>query len=230
MLVAVPLLAALVGPLVAGDTAPRQDALPSQPPGGDMCSAPTSWGATSWRSSCGRRLGPGSALGALLIGMAAGCRWVCWPRAAARARRDGDARPGPAARLSRPAGADDPGGDGAPRLVLAGGGRRVAPGAGRGPPGPRAALAPGSRTVVEALRMQGHGWAYVHLRHLARELAAPLATDAGGRFSVVLYLLASANFLGLACPRPRRTGRCSSSATATPCSSSPPRFWCPPVC
>ena len=63
-----------------------------------------------------------------------------------------------------------------------------------------AALAPGTRTVVEALRMQGHGWAYVQLRHLPRELAAPLATDAAGRFSVVLYLLASANFLGLGLP------------------------------
>lgn len=63
-----------------------------------------------------------------------------------------------------------------------------------------AALAPGCRTVVEALRMQGRGWVYVHLRHLARELAAPLATDAGSRFSVLLYLLASANFLGLGLP------------------------------
>lgn len=63
-----------------------------------------------------------------------------------------------------------------------------------------AALAPGTRTVVEALRMQGRGWAYIHLRHLARQLAAPVATDAGGRFCVVLYLLASANFLGLGLP------------------------------
>ncbi|SCK39846.1 peptide/nickel transport system permease protein [Streptomyces sp. WMMB 714] len=63
-----------------------------------------------------------------------------------------------------------------------------------------AALAPGCRTVVEALRMQGRGWAYVHLRHLTRELAGPLATDAGARFSGVLYLMASANFLGLGLP------------------------------
>ncbi|RAJ68834.1 peptide/nickel transport system permease protein [Streptomyces sp. Amel2xB2] len=63
-----------------------------------------------------------------------------------------------------------------------------------------AALAPGCRTVVEALRMQGRGWAYIHLRHLTRELAGPLATDAGTRFSGVLYLLASANFLGLGLP------------------------------
>ncbi|MFC5752366.1 ABC transporter permease [Actinomadura rugatobispora] len=63
-----------------------------------------------------------------------------------------------------------------------------------------AALAPASRTTVEALRMQGHRWAYIHLRHLAREVAAPIATDAGTRFSVVLYLLASANFLGLGLP------------------------------
>ena len=63
-----------------------------------------------------------------------------------------------------------------------------------------AALAPAARTTVEALRMQGHGWCYVHLRHLTRELAAPVATDAGTRFSIVLYLLASANFLGLGLP------------------------------
>nr|WP_240969265.1 ABC transporter permease subunit [Streptomyces sp. HNM0575] len=63
-----------------------------------------------------------------------------------------------------------------------------------------AALAPGCRTVVEALRMQGRGWAYIHLRHLTRELAGPLATDAGARFSGVLYLMASANFLGLGLP------------------------------
>ncbi|MFJ8825381.1 hypothetical protein ACIREE_26840 [Streptomyces sp. NPDC102467] len=48
--------------------------------------------------------------------------------------------------------------------------------------------------------MQGHGWAHIHLRYLARELAAPVATDAAGRFAVVLYLLASANFLGLGLP------------------------------
>lgn len=63
-----------------------------------------------------------------------------------------------------------------------------------------AALAPGCRTVVEALRMQGRGWAYIHLRHLTRELAGPLTTDAGARFSGVLYLMASANFLGLGLP------------------------------
>ncbi|WP_258016188.1 ABC transporter permease subunit [Streptomyces sp. AJS327] len=63
-----------------------------------------------------------------------------------------------------------------------------------------AALEPGTRTVIEALRMQGRGWAYVHLRQLPRKLAAPLATDAAGRFSTVLYLLASANFLGLGLP------------------------------
>lgn len=63
-----------------------------------------------------------------------------------------------------------------------------------------AALDPGCRTVVEALRMQGRGWVYVHLRHLTRELTGPLATDAGARFSGVLYLMASANFLGLGLP------------------------------
>lgn len=62
------------------------------------------------------------------------------------------------------------------------------------------ALGPGCRTAVEALRMQGRGWVYVHLRYLVREVAAPVATDAGARFSTVLYLLASANFLGLGLP------------------------------
>ncbi|WP_340688065.1 ABC transporter permease subunit [Amycolatopsis coloradensis] len=63
-----------------------------------------------------------------------------------------------------------------------------------------AALAPGCRTAVEALTLQGQPWWRVQLGYVARHLAGPVATDAGTRLGVVLYLLASANFLGLGLP------------------------------
>ncbi|WET77394.1 ABC transporter permease subunit [Amycolatopsis sp. QT-25] len=63
-----------------------------------------------------------------------------------------------------------------------------------------AALAPGCRTAVEALTLQGHSWSRIHFGYVARHVAGPVATDAGTRLGVVLYLLASANFLGLGLP------------------------------
>ncbi|WP_327436541.1 ATP-binding cassette domain-containing protein (plasmid) [Streptomyces sp. NBC_01201] len=59
-----------------------------------------------------------------------------------------------------------------------------------------AALAPGCRTVVEALRQQG---APRRRRdgYVLRCAAGPVTTDAGTRFILLLALLASANFLGL---------------------------------
>ncbi|MGY6651656.1 ABC transporter permease [Amycolatopsis sp. TRM77291] len=63
-----------------------------------------------------------------------------------------------------------------------------------------AALAPGCRTAVEALTMQGQPWWRIQLGYVARHLTGPVATDAGTRLGVVLYLLASANFLGLGLP------------------------------
>ncbi|RSN11143.1 ABC transporter permease [Streptomyces sp. WAC 05977] len=63
-----------------------------------------------------------------------------------------------------------------------------------------AALAPGCRTAVEALTLQGQPWWRIQLGYVARHLAGPVATDAGTRLGVVLYLLASANFLGLGLP------------------------------
>ncbi|UUV30844.1 ABC transporter permease subunit [Amycolatopsis roodepoortensis] len=63
-----------------------------------------------------------------------------------------------------------------------------------------AALAPGCRTAVEALTLQGQLWWRIQLGYVARHLAGPVATDAGTRLGVVLYLLASANFLGLGLP------------------------------
>ncbi|MFR9728291.1 ABC transporter permease [Saccharopolyspora sp. MS10] len=60
-----------------------------------------------------------------------------------------------------------------------------------------AALGARRRSVVEALGMQGESWWRVHLGYLGRGVLGPVAVDAGGRLSLVLYLVASANFLGL---------------------------------
>ena len=60
-----------------------------------------------------------------------------------------------------------------------------------------AALAPGCRTAVEAMTMQGEPWWRIHFGHVARSVLAPVLVDAGSRLSLVLYLVASANFLGL---------------------------------
>ncbi len=60
-----------------------------------------------------------------------------------------------------------------------------------------AALAPGCRTAVEAMTMQGEPWWRVHIGYVGRSVLGPVAMDAGSRLSVVLYLIASANFLGV---------------------------------
>ncbi|MGW6009178.1 ABC transporter ATP-binding protein/permease [Streptomyces sp. NPDC055210] len=63
-----------------------------------------------------------------------------------------------------------------------------------------AALAPGCRTAVEALRLQGAPWVHIHGRYVLRRVSEPLITDAGSRSGLILSLLASANFLGLGLP------------------------------
>ncbi|GAA2972689.1 ABC transporter permease [Streptomyces drozdowiczii] len=201
-LLGVPLIMALLGPLAAGDDFPLPDVVPSQPPGSGHPLGTDVLGRDALTLVLeGGASVVGSALAALTVGtllgiplglLAAGPRRgldeavmrtmdlvLAFPgllvlmTLAATGRRDWLWLVTVAGVLQVPAVA---------RLV-------------RG-----AVLAPGTQTVVEALRMQGRGWAYIHLRHLAREVAAPLATDAGGRFSTVLYLLASANFLGLGLP------------------------------
>ncbi|QFR97870.1 ABC transporter permease subunit [Streptomyces tsukubensis] len=201
-LLGVPVLVALLGPWTVGDVAPAAGALPSRPPGSghplgtdvlgrDVLELVLKGGASVLLS----------ALGALLVGMVAG---VPLGLLAAGPRRALDetvmrtldlflAFPGLLVLMTLAA----TGHRDRYWLVAVAGALQV-PAVARLVRG--AALAPGARTVVEALRMQGHGWAYIHLRYLARELAAPLVTDAGGRLSVVLYLLASANFLGLGLP------------------------------
>ncbi|MFF7604779.1 ABC transporter permease subunit [Streptomyces parvulus] len=202
LLLAVPVLAALLGPLAAGDASSDRDALPSRPPdaehplGTDVLGRDVLWLVLHGGSSV-----LAAALGALLVGVAAG---VPLGLLAAGPRRLLDetvmrgldlllAFPGLLVLMTLAAT-----GHRAWYWLVAVAGVLQVPAVARLVRG--AALAPGTRTVVEALRMQGHGWTYIHLRHLARELAAPLATDAAGRFSVVLYLLASANFLGLGLP------------------------------
>ncbi|MFI5717285.1 ABC transporter permease [Nocardia sp. NPDC051750] len=51
--------------------------------------------------------------------------------------------------------------------------------------------------VMDALRMQGESRAYRYGRYAVRETARPLAADFGVRFTAAVYFLASANFLGL---------------------------------
>lgn len=53
-----------------------------------------------------------------------------------------------------------------------------------------------SRPVVEALRMQGEGWWRI-AGHIARSGRRTLAADAGVRMTGVLYLVATAAFLGV---------------------------------
>lgn len=51
--------------------------------------------------------------------------------------------------------------------------------------------------VMDALRMQGEGRYQRYVRYAAARLARPIAADLGVRITATIYLLASANFLGL---------------------------------
>lgn len=204
VLLGVPVLVAVLGPCLwpGAETPSAGSALPSQPPGaGHPLGTDLLGRDVLWLVLHGGASVLGSALGALLVGAAVG---VPLGLLAAGPRRGLDetvmrgldvllAFPGLLVLMTLAA----TGHRDWYWLVTVAGVLQV-PAVARLVRG--AVLAPGTRTVVEALRMQGHGWTYIHLRHLARELAAPLATDAGGRFAVVLYLLASANFLGLGLP------------------------------
>ncbi|MFI1206737.1 ABC transporter permease [Streptomyces sp. NPDC020802] len=54
-----------------------------------------------------------------------------------------------------------------------------------------------SRPAVEALRMQGESWWRIAVGHVGRSILRPLAADAGIRLTGVLYLVATAAFLGI---------------------------------
>ncbi|TJZ41413.1 ABC transporter permease subunit [Streptomyces piniterrae] len=54
-----------------------------------------------------------------------------------------------------------------------------------------------ARPAVEALRMQGEGWCRIALGYVARCCLRTLAADAGVRMTGVLYLVATAAFLGV---------------------------------
>ncbi|WP_149179242.1 ABC transporter permease subunit [Streptomyces sp. TRM49041] len=60
-----------------------------------------------------------------------------------------------------------------------------------------AAAAVSSRPAVEALRMQGETWWRTAVGHVGRSVARTLAADAGVRLTGVLYLVATAAFLGV---------------------------------
>lgn len=54
-----------------------------------------------------------------------------------------------------------------------------------------------SRPAVEALRMQGESWARMAFGYVGRSVARTLAADAGVRLTGALYLVATAAFLGV---------------------------------
>lgn len=54
-----------------------------------------------------------------------------------------------------------------------------------------------SRPAVEALRMQGESWWRIAAGYVGRSMAGTLAADAGVRLTGVLYLVATAAFLGV---------------------------------
>lgn len=60
-----------------------------------------------------------------------------------------------------------------------------------------AAASAAARPAVEALRMQGETWWRIAVGHVGRSLLRTLAADAGTRLTGVLYLVATAAFLGV---------------------------------
>ncbi|MEU9123139.1 ABC transporter permease subunit [Streptomyces sp. NPDC048506] len=60
-----------------------------------------------------------------------------------------------------------------------------------------AAAEAAARPAVEALRMQGEGWWRIAVGYVGRAALRPLASDAGVRLTGVLYLVATAAFLGV---------------------------------
>ncbi|MEV8530556.1 ABC transporter permease subunit [Streptomyces sp. NPDC051211] len=60
-----------------------------------------------------------------------------------------------------------------------------------------AAVEIASRPAVEALRMQGESWWRTAVGHVARSMRRTLAADAGIRLTGALYLVATAAFLGV---------------------------------
>lgn len=60
-----------------------------------------------------------------------------------------------------------------------------------------AAAEAAARPAVEALRMQGESWWHIAFGYVGRSILRTLAADAGTRLTGVLYLVATAAFLGV---------------------------------
>lgn len=197
-LLAIPLAAAVIGPLLAGSV--RSQAAPLQPPdpthlfgtdvlGRDVLALALT-GGTSVLLLAGAALLLAYLVGVPLALVAAGQRrrWV--DETLLRALDVVLALPGLLVLLVLAA----TGRQGAGTLVVAVAVLQLPPVVrlARG-----AALAPGCRTAVEAMTMQGEPWWRIHFSYVGRSVLAPVLVDAGSRLSLVLYLVASANFLGL---------------------------------
>lgn len=66
--------------------------------------------------------------------------------------------------------------------------------------GRAAALSIAARPAVEAMRLQGASRTAIGLGYVTRAMLRTLAADAGTRFTGAIYLVASASFLGLGVP------------------------------
>lgn len=60
-----------------------------------------------------------------------------------------------------------------------------------------AALDAATSPAVEAMRLQHESWPRLYLGHIGVEILRPVVTDMGVRITSAVYLVASANFLGL---------------------------------
>ncbi|UJW36210.1 ABC transporter permease [Saccharothrix sp. AJ9571] len=60
-----------------------------------------------------------------------------------------------------------------------------------------AALDAASGPAVEAMRMQGESWARIQFGFIARSALPPVLADIGTRITLAVFIVASANFLGL---------------------------------
>ncbi|MQA81041.1 MAG: ABC transporter permease subunit [Streptosporangiales bacterium] len=59
------------------------------------------------------------------------------------------------------------------------------------------ALSISARPAVEAMRLQGEGWWRIAIGFVTRSMIRTVLTDAGTRFTGAIYLVASASFLGV---------------------------------
>ncbi|WP_420717652.1 ABC transporter permease subunit [Streptomyces sp. H27-S2] len=197
VLVAVPLLLAVLGPLLAGPAGPRAVSFSAGP---DHWLGTDFTGRDAWRQVLlGGRSVVLVALGATLlaylvalpVGLAAALTRRTWLEEALMRPLDVLIAVPSLLLVLLVAAAFAPGPAGLTALV----GLAAVPEAARVVHAAAAEVA--SRPAVEALRMQGESWWRTAVGYVARSLRRTLAADAGIRLTGALYLVATAAFLGV---------------------------------